>query len=105
MKMKTKCDEAFSELKRAITSTPILVPLNWKKSFRGHVDASEITVGGTLTQLDDTGKDRLIAFFSRKLNLAWAKLYSYRSRATWTCVFPSKIKMLPGGIEFQNIDR
>ena len=64
------CEEAFESLKKAITSAPILVAPNWKKPFRGHIDASEFAVGGTLTQLDEVGNDRAIAFFSRKLSQA-----------------------------------
>lgn len=64
------CDKAFESLKQAITTAPILVAPNWKKPFRGHVDASEFGVGGTLTQLDDAGRERAIAFFSKKLSPA-----------------------------------
>ena len=69
-KWDSRCDEAFQKLKNAITSAPILVAPDWKKSFRGHIDASNFAVGGTLTQLDENGKDRIIAFFSRKLSSA-----------------------------------
>ena len=57
-------------LKDAITSAPILVGPDWEKTFRGHIDASTEAVGGTLTQLDNDGKDRVIAFFSKKLSPA-----------------------------------
>ena len=63
-----KCDEAFEKLKMFITNAPILVSPDWKKPFRCHIDASQIAVGGTLTQLDDNGKERVIAFFSKKLS-------------------------------------
>ena len=62
-----KCDESFNQLKKAITEAPILVSPDWSKSFRGHVDASQTAVGGTLTQLDENGRDRVIAYFSKKL--------------------------------------
>lgn len=65
-----KCDKAFEALKKSITTAPILVAPDWKNPFRGHVDASEFAVGGTLTQLDESGKDRVIAFFSKKLSPA-----------------------------------
>lgn len=65
-----KCDEAFEKLKKSITSAPILVAPDWTKPFRGHIDASQRAVGGTLTQLDKNGKDRVIAFFSKKLSPA-----------------------------------
>ena len=42
----------------------------WNKSFRGHIDASSSAIRGTLTQLDENGRDRTIAFFSKKLSPA-----------------------------------
>lgn len=63
-----KCDEIFQELKTAIATSSILDSPDWKKSFRGHVDACEYGVGGTVTQLDDAGKDHMIAVFSKKLS-------------------------------------
>ena len=62
------CDKAFEELKLSITTAPVLVAPSWSKPFRCHVDASQKAVGGTLTQLDDNGAERVIAFFSKKLS-------------------------------------
>lgn len=66
------CDDTFARLKTAITEAPILVSPDWEKPFRGHVDASQTAVGGTLTQLDENGRDRVIAFFSKKFSDAEA---------------------------------
>ncbi len=41
---------------------------DWKKQFRGHIDASQLAVGGTLTQFYDEKRDRVIAYFSKKLS-------------------------------------
>lgn len=62
-----ECDGAFLKLKDAITTTPVLVSSDWQKPFLCHVDASQRAVGGTLTQLDDEGVDRVVAYYSRKL--------------------------------------
>lgn len=59
-------DQAFASLNRDIKSTPILVAPYWKKPFRGHIDASSTTVGGTTTQLNESGKDRLISLLPKK---------------------------------------
>ena len=67
-KWDAKCDQAFEELKAAITSPPILVAPDWENKFGGHVDASQLAVGGTLTQPDDSGNDKVIAYFSKKLS-------------------------------------
>ena len=71
-KSDSDCDAAFEKLKNPITQSPILVAPDWKKPFRGHVDASQLAVGGTLTKLDDDGRDRVIAFYSKKLSLTEA---------------------------------
>ena len=62
------CDVAFEALKESITTAPILIAPDWQREFRCHVDASQRAVGGTLTQLDDDGCDRVIAYFSRRLS-------------------------------------
>ena len=70
-KWNTKCAEAFSYQKSAITSAPVFVPPSWKKQLRGHLNAHEIFIWGTLTQIGDIRKDQGIALFSKRLN--WAE--------------------------------
>lgn len=65
-----KCDEAFNQLKSALTNAPILVSPNWNKKFTLHVDASQVAVGGTLTQEDDEGRTRVISYTSKKMTPA-----------------------------------
>lgn len=57
-------------MKVLITTAPILIAWDWKKSFRGRVDASQLAVGGTLAQLHEEKQDRVIAFFSKRLSSA-----------------------------------
>jgi len=60
-------DAAFEQLKKALTTAPILAPPNPDEPFIVTCDASDIGVGACLSQ--GTGKDeRVIAFMSRKLN-------------------------------------
>ena len=63
-KWNEKCDKAFEKLKEAIKNAPILVSPDWSKPFRCHIDASQTAVGGTLTQLDGNGRERVIAVYS-----------------------------------------
>lgn len=72
-KWNADCDDAFRQLKAMLVSAPILVSPDWRKPYRCHVDASQRAVGGTLTQLDDQGRDRVVAFFSKKLSPAEEK--------------------------------
>lgn len=67
------CEAAFEDLKGALLTAPILIPPNWSKPFRCHVDASNKAIGGTLTQLDTEGGERVIAYYSRKLSHAEEK--------------------------------
>jgi len=64
------CDKSLEDLKTAITNAPILIAPDWSKPFRGHVDASQTAIGGTLTQQDENGMDRVISFYSKKLSPA-----------------------------------
>ena len=55
-------------MKDSILNAPALLSLSWKKPLCGHIDASQEAVGGTLTQLDDDGNERIIAYYSKKLS-------------------------------------
>ena len=54
---------AFGELKRHLTSAPVLKFLDFKKPFKVHTDASDFVIGGVLMQ-----EGRLVAFKSKKLS-------------------------------------
>ena len=64
-----KCSEAFDTLRGLLIKAPILIAPQWNKPFRCHIDASQEAVGGTLTQLVN-GSDRVIGYYSHKLNPA-----------------------------------
>ena len=59
---------AFETLKHKITEAPVLAPPNLSLPFRLTTDASEVGVGAVLTQIDNQGIERPVAFYSRKLN-------------------------------------
>src|SRR5882724_2060314 len=61
---------SFKELKRLITSTPILVQPNQDAPFRLETDASGYAMGVVLSQLCDDGKWHLIGFTSKGLDAA-----------------------------------
>ena len=67
-KWNAKCDEAFEKLKEAITKAPVLVSPDWSKPLRCHIDVLQTAVGGTLTQLDENGRNSVIAFYLKKLS-------------------------------------
>ena len=55
-------------LKDKMVTTPILVFLDWKKTFHVHVDASSIALGVILAQPREGGIDHPIVFASIKLS-------------------------------------
>jgi hypothetical protein len=66
-----KCDVAFADLKRLISTTPVLRRPNCKLPFHISSDTSDIAIGTVLRQEEDT-KPYAICFSSK--NLTPAKL-------------------------------
>jgi len=62
-----QAQEAFDHLKTAISSAPLLLPINPAREFVIHTDASNVGVGAVLSQEDEEGDLRPTAFASRKL--------------------------------------
>jgi hypothetical protein len=60
------CLKAFETLKKAITSAPIIQPLDWSLPFEIMCDASDFDVGAVLGQCKDK-KHHAIAYASKTL--------------------------------------
>ena len=69
----TDCQNAFDTLRQRLTSPPILAYPNFEKEFILYTDASDYAIGYILGQLDDTGKEKVIAYGGRSLNNAERK--------------------------------
>ena len=63
-----ECQHAFDNLRSNLGETTKLTLPNFKKTFRLSCDASGVALGAVLSQLDDEGKERPIAFASRILS-------------------------------------
>ena len=63
----TKCKDAFNELKRRLTSAPILGIFDPEKETIVETDASDEAIGATLNQKGDDEKLRPTAYYSRKM--------------------------------------
>ena len=59
-----KCEESFQELKKRLTSAPVLVLSNPKESFVVYCDASKMGLGGVLMQ-----NRQVVAYASRQLKV------------------------------------
>lgn len=62
-----ECGLVFETLKGMLCESPVLINPDFTKQFILQTDASNRGVGAVLSQLDDDGRDRPIAYFSRKL--------------------------------------
>lgn len=62
--------KAFEELKRLLTSTPVLQLFDPDKPCTVETDASDYALGGVLSQPGSDGKLRPVAFHGRKFNSA-----------------------------------
>ena len=67
------CQHAFQDLKQALTDHPVLVFPNFQKEFLLYTDASDTAVGYILGQLDDDGKERVVAYGGRSMNTSERK--------------------------------
>ena len=65
-----ECEVAFKTMKQCLINPPILVYPDYNKKFKITTDASNVGLGAILSQEDDEGLDRVIAYASRKLKPA-----------------------------------
>lgn len=64
----SRCQQAFEDAKRLLTSTPVLAAPRVDLSFTLQVDDSHMGAGEVLLQADVSGVERPVSFFSKKLN-------------------------------------
>ncbi|CAM8926445.1 unnamed protein product [Rhodiola kirilowii] len=79
------CKEAFNELKKALTSTPVIQTPDWKKPFEIMCDASDFAMGAVLGQKIDK-KAGVIYYASRTLDPA-QRNYSTTEKELLAVVF------------------
>lgn len=64
-----KCENVFENVKRSLTSSPVLTAPRLDKPIKLQVDASQVGAGAILLQSDEHGIDHPISYFSQKFNL------------------------------------
>ena len=65
-----EAETAFDELGCQLSSAPILAHPDFKRQFLLDTDASDTGIGAVLSQQDDEGRERVIAYGSRLLSKA-----------------------------------
>jgi len=63
-----QCEESFKNLKSQLMSSPVLSYPDLTKSFILDTDASFDTIGAVLSQVDENGRERVIAYGSKAMN-------------------------------------
>ena len=74
----TKHETAFETLKQALVSPPVLAFPDFEKPFIVSTDASGYGIGCVLKQLDDTKRERVIAYASRVLRPEEQRYSTYK---------------------------
>ncbi|CAG2257357.1 unnamed protein product [Mytilus edulis] len=69
-RMPMETQVAFEKLKQALVTAPILVHAKMNKPFHVTADASNSAIGYYLSQLDETGREHVIAYGGRSLSKA-----------------------------------
>ena len=62
-----ECQGSFDELRRVLTSAPVLAYPDFNRQFILDTDASDTGIGAVLSQVDEGGRERVIAYGSRLL--------------------------------------
>ena len=96
------CENAFTLLKTCLCKSPVLVHPKFDREFFLQTDASDIGLGAILSQLDDNGVERFIAYASKILSArerkycttekeAFAVIFGIRTFRTYLLGRPFKV--------------
>ncbi|KAL5516720.1 hypothetical protein EMCRGX_G002126 [Ephydatia muelleri] len=64
----TTCQRAFENLRNCLVEPPVLAYPNYTRDFLLDTDASNCGIGAVLSQVDDSGAERVICYASRSLS-------------------------------------
>ena len=63
----SKCQMAFEELRQQLTSAPVLAYPDFSQQFILDTDVSDLGIGAVLSQVNEAGQERVVAYGSHLL--------------------------------------
>ena len=93
--------EAFENIKKRLSSTPILAFSDVKESFHSYTDASSTAMGTVLAQVKH-GIERASCYASKAYSKSQTNYYAKKTETFSHCNFHSSFQALPSPKEFQN---
>ena len=61
-----RCQDALDKVKRILTNSPVLVPVDYSREFLLYVDSCEVGAGASLMQEDADGVEHPVCYYSKK---------------------------------------
>jgi hypothetical protein len=95
-----ECQQSFDKLKAKLTTAPVLAYPDYSRPFILDTDASDFGIGAVLSQKDDEGRERVIAFASRSLSKAERRYCVTRRELLAVVVFTQHFRPYLLGREF-----
>ena len=74
----TTCQRTFENLRKCLVEPPVLAYPNYTRDFLLDTDASNCGIGAVLSQVDDSGVERVICYASRSLSRQVQRYYVTR---------------------------
>ena len=88
---------AFEELRRRLTTSPMLAYPDFERPFILDTDASDVGIGAVLSQIDDQGAERVIAYGSRVLSKPERQYCVTRRELLAVLIFTKHFQAVSGG--------
>lgn len=102
-KWNEKCKTSFNNLKEMLCNSLVIQPTNWELPFHCHMDAFELAVGGTLSQVYNDGHEWAMAFFSKRLSQAEENFLAYDREILGSVNFLKRFRCYLEGSKFEVI--
>ena len=84
-----ECEQAFQTIKNSVSSAPVLKYPRFDREFILQTDASDVGLGPVLSQIDDDGVEKVVAFASQTLSTR-ERNFSATEKEAYTIVFGTR---------------